>query len=796
MKGELTVSIINEETGERKHGQWQGKANHTNGDASGGSEARNGKAHANDRHEYVFENLPPDLKDLLQWGVWRREYQNGKKKNVPYDAKTGRNLSDTNPETWSPYDVALNTYCRGLRGQWDGMSFVLKSLGGIIGLDIDNCVDEHGDLTPEAQEIANLWGSYLEYSPNRHGIRGFARGTLPAGRRKVGNLEIYDGAKALTVTGWCVPGMPKILEERTEAIQELHKKYFTTPKKPHDKGPFNPEDYEPLTDEEVIDIALRAKNGARVQALIDGDFSGYASSSEADLAACNYLAFYCGPNSHEQIDKIFRERFAGFRPDKWDKRHYGNGDTYGQHTIKIALEDRTEFYTRSRSKYEPPPSGFRLTETGNAERLAYQYDSILRWCELWKKWLVYNGTHWQIDVSHRARQLAKETVRKMYEESAAADDDERRQKLVKYALQSESEKARRAMLELAKGEGKIPALSHQFDADPWLLNVANGTIDLRTGTLRPHSTADYITKYIPIAYDPDASCPQWEAFLASLMAGNDDVVDFLWKSIGYSLTGDTREDCLFLLYGTGANGKSTFLTILRALLVDYGKQAAFSTFLHQDRETVRNDLADLQGARLVVASETDEGKRFSLSVVKQLTGQDKVKARFLFAENFEYAPQLKIWLATNHKPVIKGTDDAIWRRIRLIPFTQKFEGVSKDDNMRDKLLAELPGILAWAVRGCLAWQKEKLPMPETVKNATAGYKAESDIIGGFLEECCLLNPQAQVKSSALYNAYITFSGDKLMTQTAFSLNLLERGYTKEKMSVFYWKGIGLLNDSI
>jgi putative DNA primase/helicase len=273
------------------------------------------------------------------------------------------------------------------------------------------------------------------------------------------------------------------------------------------------------------------------------------------------------------------------------------------------------------------------------------------------------------------------------------------------------------------------------------------------------------------------------------------VIDFLWKAIGYSLTGDVREDCLFLLYGTGANGKSTLLTILRAILADYGKQAAFSTFLHKENDPVRNDIADLHGARLVVASETDEGKRFSLSVVKQLTGQDKVKARFLFAENFEFAPQLKLWLAANHKPVIKGIDPAIWRRIRLIPFTQKFEGATKDATMRDKLLAELPGILAWAVRGCLAWQKDGLPMPDTVKNATADYKAESDTIGSFLEDCCLLNPQAKVKSSSLFNSYVAFSGDKLMTQTAFSRDLLERGYEKEKVGTMYWKGIGLIYDS-
>lgn len=312
---------------------------------------RNDKPHANDRHGYCLEKLPQGLQVLLQWGVWRREYQNSKLNHVPYDAKTRHNLSVSDPATWSHFDVTLRTYQRGTGGQWDGISFVLKALGGIVGLDVDDCVDESGELTPEAQDLINLWGSYLEYSPNRRGLRGFAYGTLPAGRRKVGNLEIYDSAKALTVTGWCIDGMPRILEERTDAIREIHKKFFTKPTKQHAKGTFNPDDWEPLDDAEVIDAALRAKNGARVQALMDGDFSGYASPSEADLAACNYLAFYCGPDSHEQIDRIFRAHFAGFRSDKWDERHYATGETYGQHTIKVALEDRTEFYTRS---WRPP----------------------------------------------------------------------------------------------------------------------------------------------------------------------------------------------------------------------------------------------------------------------------------------------------------------------------------------------------------------------------------------------------------------------------------------------------------
>jgi putative DNA primase/helicase len=281
------------------------------------------------------------------------------------------------------------------------------------------------------------------------------------------------------------------------------------------------------------------------------------------------------------------------------------------------------------------------------------------------------------------------------------------------------------------------------------------------------------------------------------MDSNDEVIDFLWKASGYSLTGNTKEDCLFLLYGTGANGKSTFLSILRALLADYSKQAAFSTFLHQERETVRNDLADLAGVRLVVASETDEGKRFSLSVVKALTGQDVIKARFLFSENFEYSPQMKIWLGANHKPVIRGTDHAIWRRIRLIPFNQRFEGATKDPNMREKLLKERPGFLAWAVRGCLAWQQEGLPLPEAVKNATDEYRNESDVIGAFLDECCVMEPYADVLTAALYDAYVEWcrkSGEEARTKKAFGMLLQERGFEPGKSSagLRIWKGLRLV----
>lgn len=441
---------------------------------------------------------------------------------------------------------------------------------------------------------------------------------------------------------------------------------------------------------------------------------------------------------------------------------------------------------------------FYLSETGLAERFARDHGQAVRWCETWKKWLVYTETHWQIDASQHVRTRAKQVVRSLYTEATAATDSDTRKELGKFALRSEAEKVRRALLELAKSEDPIPALPTQFDSDhsTWLLNVSNGTIDLKTGTLRAHDPADYLTKCIPIVYDPKAVCPTWETFLTTTMDGKEDVINFLWKAIGYSLTGDTTEQCLFFCHGAGSNGKSTFLNILRAVVGTYGKQTAFSTFLHHDRETVRNDLADLAGTRLVVASEIEEGKRLNAVVVKTLTGDDPIKARFLFAEYFEFSPHMKIWLGMNHKPVITDTTYAMWRRVRLIPFTQTFEGDACDVSLPDKLRAELPGILAWAVRGCLAWQEERLPLPEAVRVATAEYRDDMDVLSAFLGECCILDPRADVLTASLYDRYAEWckkSGENMKTKKGFGLAMQDHGFESGQISggLRIWKGLNL-----
>ena len=386
------------------------------------------------------------------------------------------------------------------------------------------------------------------------------------------------------------------------------------------------------------------------------------------------------------------------------------------------------------------------------------------------------------------------TARSIYAEAAEAETKEQRKAIVDWAKRSEAEARINAAINLARS--KLPVSPGELDANAWRLNVANGTLDLRAGELRPHRREDLITKLAPVVYDPHARCPMWLAFLECVTGGSAGLMRFLQLAVGYSLTGDTREQVLFLLYGTGQNGKSTFLEIVRALLGDYAQQAEFSTFLAKDRDTVRNDLADLFGARFVSAVEVEGGRRLAEALVKQVTGGDALKARFLFQEHFTFHPAFKLFLAANHKPVIRGTDYAIWRRIRLVPFTVTIE--QPDLDLPDKLRAELPGILNWALEGCRAWQREGLDVPDQVREATAAYRAAMDVLGDFLADRCITDPQAYVLTSAFYRAYAAWcegTGEKAISQKAFGLRLAERGFVATRVGKEQsraWRGLRLL----
>ena len=437
------------------------------------------------------------------------------------------------------------------------------------------------------------------------------------------------------------------------------------------------------------------------------------------------------------------------------------------------------------------------TDVGNAKRLVSQHGQDIRYCPPWDKWLVWDGTRWLTDETGEVVRRAKDTARLIYMEAAAAVEPEDRKALAKWAARSEFESRLRAMISLAKSEPRIAVLPHELDAEPWLLNSRNGTIDLRSGELRPHRREDLCTKQVPVEYDPNASCSVWNEFLGEIMGYDLPLVSFLQRAVGYALTGDTGEQVLFLLYGTGANGKSTFLETIKALLGDYAKQASFDTFLARKNDAVRNDVARLAGARFVPAIEAEAGKRLSEVLVKSVTGGDTVAARFLYGEFFEFHPQFKLFLAANHKPVIKGTDNAIWRRIRLVPFAVTIPLERQDKQLPEKLRAEMPGILAWAVRGCLVWQRDGLEAPEQVQAATESYRDEMDVLGDFLEELCTQHPAVQVEKGRLYKEYTEWcatNGEYPIGKRNFGMRLAERGFQscKGTHGVRIWRGIGLV----
>jgi putative DNA primase/helicase len=411
---------------------------------------------------------------------------------------------------------------------------------------------------------------------------------------------------------------------------------------------------------------------------------------------------------------------------------------------------------------------------------------------------VWDGKRWRRDDSGEAERRAKTVSRLLLAEASEVEDPGERNKLVAHAQRSEAATRVRDMLWHARSEPGIPIQPIDLDADSWLLNVANGTLDLRTGELHAPDRADHITKLAPVEYDPHAECSRWLAFLDRIMAGKTDLIEFLQRAIGYSLTGDTGEQVLFLLHGAGANGKTTLIETVRALLGEYALQTPAETLLER-RDGVPNDVARLRGARFVAAVETAEGRRLDETMVKRFTGGDSIPARFMRGEWFEFIGTFKLWLATNHRPVVRGTDEAIWRRVRLVPFDVTIPEGERDPDLLAKLREELPGILRWAVAGCVDRSAHGLGAPADVVAATAAYREDMDVLGGFLADRCVIDPGVRAKSRDLYATYGQWceeTGERPLTQKTFGMRLAERGFEQERTASHrWWKGVGLVTHS-
>ena len=436
------------------------------------------------------------------------------------------------------------------------------------------------------------------------------------------------------------------------------------------------------------------------------------------------------------------------------------------------------------------------TDTGNAIRFSRLHETSARYCYKWDAWLIWDGCRWMKDDGDLVMRKAFDTIKQMLIDASEIDDTDERRAFVKHILRTESKSRLEAMVDLARSKMKVS--EDDLDVNPLVLEVLNGTLDLRTGALHEKSPLRYNTKCAPVVYDENATCPMFEQFLEEIMMGRRELIRFLQGAIGYSMTGEVKERVFFICYGAGANGKSTLLNVIYKMLGDYSAAANISTFMTkpQGGEPATPEVASLKGARYVTALEGSEGQRLNEALVKRLTGgiNEPMRARYLFSNPFTFMPQFKLWIGTNHKPPIKETGDAIWDRLKLIPFDLRIPEGERDRDLPNKLSVELPGILNWALKGCFEWQRDGIGTPEAVTQATNTYRDEQDLLKAFLDDKCECNTSnAEIQSTALYNAYLAWcaeGGERPVSQKAMAIRLEEKGFTKRRKGHGnYWQNI-------
>jgi len=437
------------------------------------------------------------------------------------------------------------------------------------------------------------------------------------------------------------------------------------------------------------------------------------------------------------------------------------------------------------------------SDLGNAQRMVRDHGNNIRYCGVpLKKWFIWDGKRWRVDTTGEIYRIAKKVVRNIYREARQQDDDEERRKTAKHALRSEDTYRINMMIVSVQSEPGIPVTLEDFDKDRCLFNVLNGTIDLKTGRIRAHRKKDLITKIAPVVFDENADCPKWKKFLNTIFEGKTDLINYFQKIIGMSLTGDITEKVFFIFFGPTSTGKSTSINVIGSTMGDYWVNVQPEAFLrYHNGNSSTSYLARLKGARFITTSEPEKGKILKESLIKQLTGDDKVTARFLYREFFDFYAEGKVFFVTNHKPVIQGTDDAIWERVRLIPFFVSIPEADRIKGYAKELQTELPGILNWAIEGCLAWQKEGLGLPEEVKAVTGDYRNEMDFVRGFLDDVCIIDPDADIPVGRLYTAYESWrilTHEKVLSKKAFGKIMEEKGFQQKRdQNCRYWIGVRL-----
>ena len=711
----------------------------------------------------MYDKIPSELKNTPNWVCWKAipdERSHSGVSKVPINAMTGENARSNDPATWCDFETAARE-----SGKYSGIGFMF-SQSEFFGVDIDDV----GDVESHKQDgvihdFVSLLDSYTELSQSKTGIHIICRGVLPAGGRRRGKIEMYDSGRFFVMTGNVLDGHDTV-RDCTESIKPLHEKYLGgTKPEPKPKPRPIPQN---KTDEELLELAYKSANGDKFRRLYTGDWKacGFNSQSEADLSFCTMLAFWTGRNA-DKIDRIFRS--SGLMRDKWDRRQAGS--TYGALTVQKAVDDCTDVYEPTapamRATFLSPDIGEptpkinprSLDDMGNARRFLDSFGDDFLYNYTNKQWYYYDGACWVEDTDGFAERCADEVVNRIGDEAnhfkqldEKGDADGQNFKAYnQHRKKSRSYRGKQNML--AEAMHLLPVTNEQFDTNEMMLNTATCAVNLKTGESRPHKRGDLFSKKTSVGLANGKDCPHWKIFLLEIFDADIELIRYIQKAVGYSLTGSNEEQCVFFLYGTGRNGKSTFLEVIRNIMHTYAMNIQPETIMIKRNTGANSDVARLMGARLVTCTEPNDGEMLNEGLIKQLTGGDRMTARRQYGNEFEFTPVFKLWMATNYKPRIRGTDDGIWRRIHLIPFDKQIPADKVDKTLPAKLAAEYEAILAWAVEGCLLWQKEGLQKPKCVQESVSEYRKESDTIGLFAEEECVIEKGCSVQSGVIFETY-------------------------------------------
>jgi putative DNA primase/helicase len=669
-----------------------------------------------------------------QWIRWHRFHKPGDKKptKIPDNPNaTGEEAKTNDPETWATFERAARRYLAN--DGVAGVGFVYTEADPYAGIDLDNCRSpETGEISPWAQNIIDAANTYTEVSPSGTGVKLYGRGVLPGHRGfKNRRVEIYDAGRWFAVTGEHVEGTPNEARDIQHVIDGVLVSH-----KAQSNGAGNADDGDYPEPFDMARALVGVPEGER-----DNTLWKMASKMRrlnypqkwAETAILTAAANCTSPfDPDAALDKV-RRAYREYEPVEPSANGHG-----------------------------PAPQVSRpLTDLGNAERLASRIRGKAVYVYEAKGWYVYTGKRWEPDTTGEVYRYAAETVRGIYADAEAQADEAERKKTAKWAMASEARTRLDAMVKLAANVEGMTVSATIFDTDPYILACNNGTVDLRTGELRPSRAEDFISKLAPVEYmGINTFAPRWQKFLEEIIP-DQEIRDYLQVAAGYGATGLSNARAFFICHGHGRNGKGTFLETVRDVLGDYGHTAKPETFLESRREggSASTDVASLKGTRLVVTSETKRGAKIDTNLVKSLTGDDTINARHLFERPMEFKPSWSVLMATNHKPEMPGDDSALWERIKLIPFTVRISDEQKDTALKAKLMAEGSGILAWIVRGAMRYFEHGLRDPAAIREAVSDYQTDSDPVGDFIARCLEVNPgddSYRVSAAELRQAWIGY----------------------------------------